>query len=116
MARASSPMAPWGRRADGAVGPALPLTVTAVDQDATRSLSNAMLAVAFGGSVLTREKDHLLVPERSVYRVTLEAQQDPGNLAGHSWRGHVVIRGSWEAPGLGVMRSALTLLWREAGF
>lgn len=102
--------------ADGIAGPVLPLTVTAVDGDATRALSNGMLAVASGGSVLTREKDHLLVPERAVYRVTLEAQQEPGKLAGHSWRGQVVIRGSWEAPGLGVLRSALALLWREAGF
>jgi putative peptide zinc metalloprotease protein len=102
--------------ADGLEGRALPLTVTAVDEDATRSLQNGMLATAFGGSVLTREKDHQLVPERAVYRVTLETQSDPGSLNGHSWRGHVVIRGSWEAPGLSFLRSALTLLRREAGF
>ena len=102
--------------ADGVEGPVLPLTVTSVDQDATRVLPNGMLATAFGGSVLTREKDHLLVPERAVYRVTLQAEGSPGRLEGHSWRGQVVIRGSWEAPGLGFLRSALTLLWREAGF
>lgn len=102
--------------AEGLGAPPLALTVTAVDQDATRSLPNGMLATAFGGSVLTREKDRQLVPERAVYRVALEADEDPGGLQGHSWRGHVVIRGSWEAPGLSFLRSALTLLWREAGF
>ncbi len=102
--------------AEGLEGPSLPLTVTAVDEDASRTLPNGMLAVAYGGSVLTREKDHLLVPERSVYRVTLESGEEPGSLDGHSWRGHVVIRGSWEAPGLSYLRSAMALLWREAGF
>jgi putative peptide zinc metalloprotease protein len=102
--------------ADGLEGPSLPLVVTAVDEDATRVLPTGMLATAYGGSVLTREKDRSLVPERAVYRVTLEAQAEPGRLEGHSWRGHVVIRGSWEAPGLAYLRSALALVWREAGF
>jgi putative peptide zinc metalloprotease protein len=101
---------------EGLEGASLALTVTAVDEDASRTLPNGMLATANGGSVLTREKDHAFVPERAVYHVTLEAQDEPGKLAGHSWRGHVVIRGSWEAPGLGYLRSALALLWREAGF
>jgi putative peptide zinc metalloprotease protein len=102
--------------ADGLQGPAVALTVTAVDGDATRSLPDGMLATSAGGSVLTREREHLLVPEHAVYRVTLEAQDAPGTLAGHSWRGHVVIRGQWEAPGLAFLRSALALLWREFGF
>jgi putative peptide zinc metalloprotease protein len=102
--------------AEGLGGGPLALTVTAVDPDATRLLPNGMLATAFGGSVLTREKDRQLVPERAVYRVALEADGGPDGLDGHSWRGHVVIRGSWEAPGLAFLRSALALLWREAGF
>lgn len=102
--------------ADGLEGPVLPLTVTAVDQDATRTLGTGMLAVAHGGSVLTRDKDGALVPERAVYRVTLRADAEPGAFEGHGWRGQVVIRGRWEAPGLSFLRSALTLLWREAGF
>ncbi|HEX7892489.1 MAG TPA: HlyD family efflux transporter periplasmic adaptor subunit [Ramlibacter sp.] len=100
----------------GFAGAALPLRVSAVDKDATRVLPQGMLAVKHGGSVLTRDKDGTLVPERSVYRVTLAAQGDPGALAGHAWRGTVVIRGSWEAPALRYLRSALALIWREAGF
>jgi putative peptide zinc metalloprotease protein len=101
---------------DGHAGPALPLRVATVDRDATRVLPQAMLAVKHGGSVLTRDKDGLLVPERSVYRVTLQAQGDPGSLAGHDWRGKVVIHGSWEPPSARYLRAALALLWRELGF
>ncbi len=102
--------------ADGVDGPYLPLTVAAVDRDATHVLPNGMLAAQFGGSVIIREKHGQLIPERAVYRVTLTCSQEPGRLAGHSWRGLVVIRGAWEAPGLSFLRAALALIWREAGF
>lgn len=102
--------------ADGMAGPALPLRVATVDKDAARVLPQGMLAVKNGGSVLTRDKDGQLVPERAVYRVTLQADTDPGALAGHDWRGKVVIHGRWEAPSLHYLRAALALLWREAGF
>ena len=102
--------------ADGLAGPALPLRVASVDKDAARVLPQAMLAVKNGGSVLTRDKDGQLVPERSVYRVVLQAEEDPGALAGHDWRGTVVIHGRWEAPALQYVRAALAVLWREAGF
>lgn len=102
--------------ADGLEGPFMRLKVVDVDQDATRVLPHGMLAVKHGGSVLTRDKDGVLVPERAVYRVTLAVEGDPGRLAGHDWRGTAVIRGSWEAPGLRYLRAALAVLWREAGF
>jgi len=101
---------------DGLEGPFVPLTVAAVDTDATRALPNGMLSVPAGGSVLTRQQDGALVPERAVYRVTLQTDESPEGLQGHSWRGRVVVHGSWEAPGLAWLRSALTLVWREAGF
>lgn len=103
--------------ADGHPGSALPLRVAAIDSDATRVLPLAMLAVKHGGTVLTRDgRDGTLVPERAVYRVTLSTDADPGSLAGHDWRGKVVIRGRWEAPATHYLRAALALLWREAGF
>jgi putative peptide zinc metalloprotease protein len=95
---------------------AIPLTVTAIDKDATRVLPNGFLATASGGSVLARQQDNALVPERAVYGVTLQADEEPAALKGHSWRGHVVIRGSWEPPAFSLVRSAVTLIWREAGF
>lgn len=102
--------------ADGLAGAALPLRVASVDKDAARVLPQAMLAVKHGGSVLTRDKDGQLVPERAVYRVVLQAEGDPGRLSGHDWRGTVVIHGRWEAPAWQYVRSVAALLWREAGF
>jgi putative peptide zinc metalloprotease protein len=101
---------------DGLEGPVLSLTVSAIDQDASRVLPNAQLAAQVGGSIMTREKHGQLVPERAVYRVTLRVENDVGSLAQQSWRGHVVIHGRWEAPGLTFVRSAMVLVWRELGF
>jgi putative peptide zinc metalloprotease protein len=102
--------------ADGLEGPTLALAVETMDRDATRVLTTGLLAAPFGGSVVTREKNGQLLPERAVYRVTLVALDPPGSLGRHSWRGAVVIRGAWEAPGVGMLRSILATLWREAGF
>lgn len=102
--------------ADGLEGPNLALTVEEVDRDATRILTSGLLAAPFGGSIVTREKHGQLIPERAVYRVTLVASDPPGSLKSQSWRGVVVIRGAWEAPGLGAARSMLAAIWREAGF
>lgn len=102
--------------ADGMEGSVLSLKVVAIDRDATHALQNGMLASHAGGSVLVRDGHGQLIPEHAVYRVALEASSGPGTLAGHSWRGRVVIHGDWEAPGLSFVRSALVLLSREAGF
>jgi putative peptide zinc metalloprotease protein len=101
---------------DGLEGPVLSLIVSAIDQDASRVLPNAQLAAQAGGSIMTREKHGQLVPERAVYRVTLSVENNVGELAQQSWRGHVVIHGRWEAPGLLFLRSAMVLVWRELGF
>ncbi|MDR3371733.1 HlyD family efflux transporter periplasmic adaptor subunit [Rhodoferax sp.] len=101
---------------DGLEGPVLRLVVSAIDQDASRLLPNGQLAAHVGGSIMTREKHGQLVPDRAVYRVTLSVESDVGSLAQQSWRGHVVIHGSWEAPGLKFLRAAMVLVWRELGF
>lgn len=101
---------------DGLQGRYLPLRVVAVDQDATRILPDGLLTSQNGGSVVTRDKNGQYVPERSVYRVVLQVEADPEELSGRSWRGHVVIRADWEAPGLRFLRSAVGLIWRESGF
>ena len=102
--------------ADGVAGGLVRLRVQAVDHDATRVLSDAVLATQFGGGVLAREKNGQFVPERATFRVLLTASEVPSELVGASWRGRVVIHGDWEAPGWRFLRSALALLWREAGF
>jgi putative peptide zinc metalloprotease protein len=101
---------------DALEGPALDLKVDAIDADATRVLPNVELATRFGGSIVARDKHGQMVPERAVYRVTLSGDNDVGSLAPQSWRGRVVIDGTWEAPGLSFLRAALVLVWREFGF
>lgn len=102
--------------ADGGSGPRLPLRIKAIEADATRQLVNGELSSQAGGSVVTREKRGQLVPERAVYRVTLDSEAPPPGYSAQSWRGNVVIRGDWEAPALGFLRAALVLIWRELGF
>lgn len=103
-------------RTDAADAPVLHLTVHAIDTDASRVLPRPELAAAYGGHVLTREKNNQLVPEQAVYRVSLQAQQVPAVLQGHAWRGHLTVQARWEAPAWQVMQQALAVLVREAGF
>lgn len=102
--------------ADGHDGPTLPLTVTRIDADATRVLPNHMLSAQFGGHVLTRERAGRITPEQTVYRVTLAVDGPTGALSGQAWRGHVVIRGSWQAPAWPYLRHGFAVLLRETGF
>lgn len=101
---------------DGPQGPVLDLRVDDIEMDATRNLQNGQLALQFGGSVMTREKQGQLVPELAMYRVTLASQEPLGEMAHQSWRGNVVIHGDWEAPGLAFFRAAVALVWREMSF
>jgi putative peptide zinc metalloprotease protein len=101
--------------ADGMAGPAVHLEIAAIDQDASRTLGEGELASMFGGTVLVREKNGVLIPERGVYRVLLTSR-DPVKASQHRWRGQVSIAGNWEAPGLRFLRYALSIFWREAGF
>ena len=93
------------------------ITVTyTIDADASRVLPEPALASQHGGSITVRERQGTLYPEQSVYRVVLEVDQVPPELAGRQWRGTVTIRGGWEPPAARVLRHGLALLRREAGF
>ena len=95
---------------------ALPLRVLAVDRDATRALPRPELAVQAGGHLLTRQLAGRLVPERAVYRVTLEPESVPADLRGHAWRGRLTLHADWESPGWRYLRQAAAVLVREAAF
>jgi putative peptide zinc metalloprotease protein len=101
---------------DGGAGPALRLTVTGIDRDATRTLPSGLWAAQQGGQVPAREKQGVWYPDHAVYRVSFSVDQPADTLAGHAWRGKVVVAGAWEAPGTRFVRSLATLFWREAGF
>ena len=104
--------------ADAGVGPVLDLTVRSVDQDASRTLSEAALSSAAGGMIQVRSMQGTLYPERPVYRVVLDVvaplEADTGFQ--HRWRGKVSIRGRWEAAAAQFVKTATSVFWREAGF
>lgn len=102
--------------ADGGAGPALRLTVSGIDRDATRTLPSGLWAAQQGGQVPAREKQGAWYPDRAVYRVRFSVDEPTGALAGHAWRGKVVIAGDWEAPGARFARTLAALVWSEAGF
>jgi putative peptide zinc metalloprotease protein len=101
---------------DGGSGPALHLTVAGIDRDASRTLPSGLWAAQQGGQVPAREKQGAWYPDHAVYRVTFSVDRVPAQLAGHAWRGKVVIAGDWEAPGTRFVRALAGLFWREAGF
>lgn len=102
--------------ADGLEGPTLALAVSAIDREAIHELPLGMLAAQAGGSVLTRNKQYQLIPERATYKVLLRIESPLGSLAKQSWRGTVVVRGRWQAPLVRFWRSAMAVFWRELGF
>ena len=104
--------------ADAGVGPVLNLTVRSVDQDASRTLSEAALSSAAGGMIQVRSMQGTLYPERPVYRVVLDVAipLEAGTEFQHRWRGKVSIRGRWDAAAAQFMKTATSVFWREAGF
>lgn len=101
---------------DSVTGKMLQLKVAAIDQDAARTLPRRELASVLGGHVVTREKNGVLVPERAVYRVTLELQDMPEAMQDLSWRGKLMIHADWASPMARYIRQIMTVLVREAGF
>lgn len=101
---------------EGLKGSPVTMVVEQVDPDTTRSLPSAVYAATAGGDVMVRAKDGKMTPEGSIYRVRLKAVKTPDQLIGHSWRGRVVIQGSWSSPGWRYLRTAIAVIVREAGF
>lgn len=104
--------------ADAGVGPVLDLRVRSVDQDASRTLSEAALSSTAGGMIQVRSIQSTLYPERPVYRVVLDVVTplEADTDFQHRWRGKVAIRGRWEAAAAQFVKTATSVFWREAGF
>lgn len=97
--------------------PVLHARVTRIDQDATRVMTEGMLASTQGGLIPVREQGQQLIPEQAVYRLTL-ALQDHTSLPNDLpvLRGRLTIQGQAEAWMRQYWRSAVGLFRREAGF
>jgi putative peptide zinc metalloprotease protein len=102
--------------AESGAGAPLPLTVTAIDSDASRTLPEPLLASVRGGAVLVREQHRQLVPETALYRVRLAVAEDARPAGTQVLRGSVVIQGRPKAWLDDAARSAAALWLREAGF
>lgn len=95
---------------------AVKLEVISIDQDASRTLSEAPLAASAGGHILVRQQNNTLIPERSVFRVRLRVTTDASKIGTGYLRGSVVIYG-WPSSIIGnFLRSGVGTLIRELGF
>ena len=101
---------------DSAQGPLLRLSVSSVDQDASRVLPKPELAAHWGGHVLSRDKNNQLIPERAIYRVSFKVEDAQGLRFDQTVRGHITVHAQWEAPAARYIRQALTVLMQESGF
>ena len=95
--------------------PVLALRVSDVDRDAAHSLADGALASTHGGAILVRQHEQRLIPERAVFRVTLEvAEPPPPGLP--SLRGHVVVHGAGESLIGRYLKAAFAVIVRESGW
>ena len=95
----------------------LALRVVRIDPDATRQLAEAMLAVQHGGHILARERNGQLIPEQAIYRVVLQAlPSSRATLPTRVLRGRVVVEGERKSPLAAYLRTAATVIVREAGW
>jgi putative peptide zinc metalloprotease protein len=107
----------WGRFVPEAPGlGSVGLSVIAIDRDASKSLLDGSLASSAGGQVLVRQQGSKSIPERSIYRVRLKVDGNPGKISTGYLRGAVTIF-AWPKSVLGdVLRGGLATFVREAGF
>lgn len=94
----------------------LAVLVQSIDPDASRELTDAMLAAGHGGTIAVREHGKALVPEQALFRVVLSVQDVDPKLPLPLLRGEVVIHGQAQAWALGHVRAGLSVIRREAGF
>jgi putative peptide zinc metalloprotease protein len=99
--------------------PAIQLKVSSIDRDASRELLEPLLASTTGGQVVVRASrtnasTSALVPESSIYGVTLTAADaSPATL--RELRGRVVIRGRARTVLGRYLETAVAVVIRESG-
>lgn len=94
----------------------LEVEITQIDTDASRTLDEAMLASTRGGQLLVRESHQQLIPERSLYRITLKVLNAYKPTQPRSLRGQVVLIGEARAYTDDFIQSASALFIRESVF
>jgi putative peptide zinc metalloprotease protein len=89
-------------------------TLTDIDSDASRSISEPMLALQHGGTLPLRERKNTYVPDQTLYRVLLTLDLPAAAGSVRQERGTLVIDGARESLAADTWRSAMALLMREA--
>ena len=92
------------------------MKLISIERDASRVLPSGMLARSQGGSIAAREIEGKYLPEQATYRVRFETLEQPHALASKTWRGTVSVLAEEESIGARIFRSALAVVWREAGW
>ncbi len=107
----------WGWFVPEAAGlPDVWLSIISIDRDASHILSDGPLGSVAGGQILVRPQNNKLYPERSVYRVRLQASSTDKIISTGHLRGRVVIL-AWPKSILGdLIRGLLATMMRESGF
>jgi putative peptide zinc metalloprotease protein len=93
----------------------LPLTLIAIDEDASPELPDGRLAAQNGGNVLCRVADGRYIPESAVYRAVFRVDSTDQRLSGHSWRGTVVVDAAGESLSGHYFLRLVSILLRESG-
>ena len=91
------------------------LRVTRIDADATRLLTEPMLAIQHGGQIVTHERNSSLTPDKAVFRVVLSAEIKDQSIS-HSERGRVVVYGESKSLIGDYLKSGINVLIRESGW
>jgi len=94
---------------------AVALRVVEIARASTRTLPDPYLASTYGGPITVRTpKQNELVPDRTLYRVTLAPQGD-APLPTRVLRGHVVLHGEPVSIAVRTWRSFFAVVIRESG-
>jgi putative peptide zinc metalloprotease protein len=107
----------WARFVPQGVSlPAVWGRVVSIDTDATRVMTDMALTSFAGGSILVREQNQKIVPDRAIYRVRIALSEKPGAENVGMVRGSVAILGYPTSLIGDVVRGVVNTLVREAGF
>jgi len=86
-------------------------TVVSIESDAADVLPIPALAVPFGGSILVRQQEGQLIPERGIYQVTVRLEDQP--ITQQVQYGQLSLRAKPRSLGGHYIRSALSVFIRE---
>jgi putative peptide zinc metalloprotease protein len=87
-------------------------TVTSIDRNPVRLLSEPSLAAIHGGAIPARPQGQALIPQTTIYRVVVRLDGDAPAI---KLAGHASISGRGQSPLGRVARAALVILVREWG-